>query len=96
VLAYAAIMAAPTLVMLAAVMLALTLAFGGRIALGGQPAALATAACTAAVLLVGMGLTPFTDSATAFTTRLTQVLAASAYTVGAFMLLERLLPPAQG
>jgi len=48
---------------------------------------------TAAVLLIGMGLTPFTDSATAFTTRLMQVLAASAYTVGAYMLLERLLPP---
>lgn len=90
--AYAAIMAAPTLAMLAAVMLAVALAFGGRIALGGQAAALATAACIVAVLLVGMGLSPFTDSATAFGTRLVQVLLASAYTVGAFMLLENLLP----
>jgi hypothetical protein len=90
--AYAAIMAAPTLTMLAAVMLAVSLAFGGRIAQGGQAAALASAACVAAVLLVGMGLSPFTDSATAFGTRLVQVLLASAYTVGAFMLLETLLP----
>ena len=90
--AYAAIMAAPTLAMLAAVMLAVALAFGGRIALGGQAAALASAACVAAVLLLGMGLSPFTDSATAFGTRLVQVLLASAYTVGAFMLLENLLP----
>jgi len=90
--AYAAITAAPTLAMLAAVMLAVALAFGGRIALGGQAAALASAACVAAVLLVGMGLSPFTDSATAFGTRLMQVLLASAYTVGAFMLLENLLP----
>jgi hypothetical protein len=90
--AYAAIMAAPTLAMLAAVMLAVALAFGGRIARGGQAAALATAACVAALLLVGMGLSPFTDSATAFGTRLVQVLLASAYTVGAFMLLEKFLP----
>lgn len=90
--AYAAIMAAPTLAMLAAVTLAMALAFGGRIALGGQSAALATAACVAAVLLVGMGLNPFYDTGTAFVTRLVLVLLASAYTVGAFMLLERLLP----
>jgi hypothetical protein len=90
--AYAAITAAPTLAMLAAVMLAVALAFGGRIALGGQAAALATAGCIVAVLLVGMGLSPFTDSATAFGTRLVQVFLASAYTVSAFMLLENLLP----
>ncbi len=90
--AYAAITAAPTLAMLAAVMLAVALAFGGRIALGGQAAALATAGCIVALLLVGMGLSPFTDSASAFGTRLVQVLLASAYTVGAFMLLEKLLP----
>jgi len=90
--AYALITAAPTLAMLAAVMLAVALAFGGRIALGGQAAALASGACVVAVLLVGMGLSPFTDSATAFGTRVVQVLLASAYTVGAFMLLENLLP----
>jgi len=90
--AYAALMVAPTLAMLVAVMLAVALVFAGRISLGGQSAALASAACGAAVLLVGMGLSPFTDSATAFGTRLVQVLLASAYTVGAFMLLEKLLP----
>ena len=90
--AYAAIMAAPTLAMLAAVMLLVSLAFAGRIAMGGQAAALASGACIVAFLLVGMGLSPFTDSATAFGTRLVQVLLASAYTVGAFMLLENLLP----
>jgi hypothetical protein len=90
--AYAVITAAPTPVMLAAVILAVSLAFGGRIALGGKSAALGSAACGAALLLVGMGLSPFTDSATAFGTRIVQVLLASTYTVGAFMLLEKLLP----
>jgi hypothetical protein len=90
--AYAALMIAPTLAMLVAVMLAVSFFFAGRIALGGQSAALAGAACAAAVLLIGAGLTPFTDAATVFGARLVNVLLASAYTVGAYMVLEELLP----
>jgi len=89
--AYALVTAVPTLAMLAAVTIAASLAFGAVIAMGGQRAALASAACAAAVLLFGSGLSPLYDSGTAFVDRLTNVLVASAYTVGAYMLLERLL-----
>lgn len=90
--AYALVTAVPTLAMLAAVMIAVSLAFGGAIAMGGQRAALAGAACAAAVVLFGSGLSPLYDSGTAFVARLTNVLMASAYTVGAYMLLEEFLP----
>jgi hypothetical protein len=90
--AYALVTVVPTLAMLAAVVVAVSLAFAARIAMGGQPAALATAACVAAILLLGSGLSPLYDSGTAFVDRLTNVLFASAYTVGAYMLLEGLLP----
>jgi hypothetical protein len=90
--AYALVTAVPTPAMLAAVTVALSLAFGGRIATGGQSAALGGAACAAAIVLFGSGLSPLYDSGTAFVARLTNVLMASAYTVGAYMLLEEFLP----
>ena len=89
--AYALVTVVPTLAMLAAAMIALALAFGGTIAMGGQRAALASAACAAAVLLFGSGLSPLYDSGTAFVDRLTNVLVASAYTVTAYILWEGLL-----
>ena len=90
--AYALVTAVPTLAMLAAVTIAVSLAFGGVIAMGGQRAAVAGAACAAAILLFGSGLSPLYDSGTAFVDRLMNVLIASAYTVVAYMLLEELLP----
>jgi hypothetical protein len=89
--AYALVSAVPTLAMLAAATVAVSLAFGAVIAMGGERAALASAACAAAVLLFGSGLSPLYDSGTAFVDRLTNVLVASAYTVAAYILLERLL-----
>jgi hypothetical protein len=93
--AYALIMVAPTLAMLAAVVVAVSFAFASRIVMGGQPAAIATAACVAAIILLGSGLSPLYDSATAFAARLANVLLASAYTVAAYMILEKLLPNAR-
>ena len=90
--AYALVTAVPTVAMLAAATVAFALVFASRIALGGQAAVLAAAACAAGLVLFGSGLSPLYDSGTAFMARLTNVLLASAYTVTAYLLLEGLLP----
>jgi hypothetical protein len=92
--AYGAISVAPTLTVLAAVMVAVSLTFGGSIAMGGARVPLAIVACSAVLVLLGMGFTAFNDPATAFLKRVATVLLASGYTVGGLMLLERLTPRA--
>jgi hypothetical protein len=88
--AYFVISLAPTLTVLTVVMLAVSLTFGGRIAMRGGRAPLAILACAAALVLLGMAFTPFNDPATAFIKRLVTVLLASGYTVAGVILLENL------
>ncbi|GJE30903.1 hypothetical protein LDDCCGHA_1073 [Methylobacterium oxalidis] len=72
-----------------AVCLAATLAFAGRIATAGQRAPIYVIALSTFILLLGLGLTPLPGgSGEAFVSRLTNVLLASAYAVGAVSVLE--------
>jgi hypothetical protein len=92
ILAYFMIDTAGTLLMLAAVILAVGLFFGERIANGGQAAPLYAGACTATIVLLGLGLSPFNDASTAFATRVIYVVLASAYTLALLALLASLYP----
>jgi Protein of unknown function (DUF2955)/Fusaric acid resistance protein-like len=87
ILAYWVIDHAPSLPMLAGVLVAISLFFGERIASAGPKAPLFVVACTAAVILFGAGLSPFNDTSTAFATRVGYVMLASLYTVGMLALL---------
>lgn len=66
---------------LVAIVLGAALIFAQRIAAGGARAPLALVACVAFLTLLGLGLTPFNDAGTAFVTRVTDVLIASAYSI---------------
>jgi uncharacterized membrane protein YccC len=90
VLAYFMIDTSASLLMLAAIMMAVALFFGERIAAGGASAPLYAGACTAALVLLGLGLSPFNDASTAFVTRVADVMLASAYTLALLALLASL------
>jgi hypothetical protein len=76
--------------MLVAIVLAVALFFGERIASGGQAAALYSGAAIAALVLLGLGLSPFNDASTAFATRVTYVILASLYALALIALLGSL------
>ena len=92
IVAYFMIDTAGSLLMLAAVILAVGLFFGERMANGGQSAPLYAGACTATIVLLGLGLSPFNDASTAFATRVIYVVLASAYTLALLALLTSLYP----
>jgi hypothetical protein len=87
ILAYWIIDHAPSLPMLAGVVTAMSLFFAERIASSGPKAPLFVVACTAAVILLGAGLSPFNDTSTAFATRVGYVMLTSLYSVGMMALL---------
>lgn len=86
---------AACLLMLTAVILAVALFFGERIAAGGQSAPLYVGACTATLVLLGLGLSPFNDATTAFVTRVIYMILASAYTLALIAILGSLRPGPQ-
>ncbi len=92
IVAYFMIDAASSLLMLALIILAVSLFFGERIANGGPSAPLYVGAGTAALVLLGLGLSPFNDATTAFASRVVYVFLASAYALGMIALLASLYP----
>jgi hypothetical protein len=92
ILAYFMIDTTASLLMLTAVILAVALFFGERIAAGGQSAPLYVGAGTATLVLLGLGLSPFNDASTAFAMRVTYVILASVYTLALLALLASLYP----
>jgi hypothetical protein len=78
--------------MLAVIILAVALFFGERIANTGESAPLYVGAATATLVLLGLGLSPFNDATTAFATRVTYVILASAYALALLALLASLYP----
>jgi hypothetical protein len=92
ILAYFMIDSAATLLMLAAVILVVALFYGERIAFAGPSASLYAVACTATLVLLGLGLSPFNDASTAFASRVTYVILTSAYTLALLALLTALYP----
>jgi hypothetical protein len=88
ILVYWVIDHAPSLPMLAGVVVVMSLFFGERIASAGPKAPLFVVACTAAVILFGAGLSPFNDTSTAFATRVGYVVLAGLYTVAMIVLLS--------
>jgi hypothetical protein len=89
VVAYTVIIVAPSLPVLAAVMALVALVFAERIATAGPSAPLFVTACIATLVLVGMGLSPFGDTPTAFATRIINVGLATIYSVWMLSLFER-------
>lgn len=92
IVAYFMIDSAATLLMLAAVILAVALFYGERIAFAGSSAPLYAGACTATLVILGLGLSPFNDASTAFASRVTYVILTSAYTLALLALLTSLYP----
>jgi hypothetical protein len=95
IVAYSVIVAAPSLPVLVAVIVLVALVFAERIATAGPSAPLFVAACIATLVLVGLGLSPFGDTPTAFATRVGDVGLATIYTVGMLLLFEPAKPRAR-
>lgn len=96
-LAYGLIEAAPSVPMLAAIVIAVALFFGERIATGDPSAPLYAGAATATLVLLGLGLSPFNDASTAFASRVTYVVLASGYALALIALFRSFYPlPPQG
>lgn len=95
-LAYNLVLLGNTLLFFIAVCLAASLVFAGRIATAGDRAPLYVIALGTFILLLGLGLSPLPGgSGEAFVSRLLNVVAASAYTVGALSLVARWIYPAE-
>lgn len=92
IVAYFMIDSAATLLMLAAAVLAVALFYGERIAFAGSSAPLYAGACTATLVILGLGLSPFNDASTAFASRVTYVILTSTYTLALLALLTSLYP----
>lgn len=89
IVAYAVIVTAPSLPVLAAVIMLIALIFAERVATAGPSAPLLVAACVATLVLLGLGLSPFGDTPSAFATRVSDVGLATVYGVGMLSLFER-------
>lgn len=79
---YTVIIIAPSLPVLAAVITLAALLFAKIIVTAGPAAPLVVNACNAMLVLVGLGLSPFGDTPTAFATRIAVVTLATLYSVG--------------
>lgn len=90
IVAYFMIDSASSVPALAAIVLAVSLFFGERIATTGEKAPLYVGAAIAALVLLGLGLSPFNDASTAFVTRVTYVVLASLYALTLIALLGTL------
>ncbi len=82
IVAYGVINHAPSLPMLAGIVVVMSLFFGERIATAGPKAPLWVVACTSAIILLGSGLSPFNDASTAFVTRVGYVVLTGIFVVG--------------
>jgi hypothetical protein len=88
--AYALVSVFPSPAVLLLVALLFGLAFGGRIAEGAAFAPVYVVALATFLIVLGLGLTPLTDSGTIFISRLINVLIAAAYTIGVASVLRAL------
>ncbi|CAN5289757.1 hypothetical protein BH10PSE6_BH10PSE6_01180 [soil metagenome] len=88
--AYNLVLLGHTFLFFITVCLAASLTFAGRIATAGDRAPMYVIALVTFILLLGLGLSPLPGgSSEAFLSRLLNVIAASAYVVGALSLVER-------
>ena len=85
--AYFLIESAPTLPFLAAIVILISLLFGAGIAAADERSPLVAVMASATFILLGLGLTPFMDTSTAFASRVAGVVLASLYCVGMLAIL---------
>jgi hypothetical protein len=88
--AYALVSVFPSPAILLLVVLFFALVFGGRIAVGAALAPVYVVALATFLIVLGLGLTPLTDSGTVFISRVINVVIAAGYTIGVASVLRAL------
>ena len=93
--AYLLVSVFPSPAMLLLVVLFFGLVFGGRIAEGAAAAPVYVVALATFLIVLGLGLTPLTDSGAIFISRVFNVIIAAAYTIGVASVLRALFERAE-
>jgi Protein of unknown function (DUF2955) len=93
--AYLLVSVFPSPVVLLLVVLLFGLVFGGRIAQGAALAPVYVVALATFLIVLGLGLTPLTDSGAIFVSRVVNVVVAAAYTIGVASVLRALFRASQ-